>query len=157
VTTDDLEVQVDVAAPREAVWALLGDPTRMGELSPECRRVTWVGDVRAPEVGARFRGVNRRGVSVWATLSRLVEYVPGERIAWESRFAGLPVSRWTYVLADGPDGGTRVVERWHDERHWFVRLVSPAARLTLDAREHNRRGMEVTLQRVRERAEAAVG
>ncbi|WP_088282916.1 SRPBCC family protein [Kineosporia sp. A_224] len=154
MTTDDLEVHVDVAAPREAVWALLGDPTRMGELSPECRRVTWVGDVRAPAVGARFRGVNRRGVSVWATLSRLVEYVPGERIAWESRFAGLPVSRWTYALADSPDGGTRVVEQWHDERHWFVRLVSPVARFTLDAREHNRRGMEITLQRVRDLAEA---
>lgn len=153
MTTSDLEVHVDVAAPRDAVWALLGDPTRMGELSPECRRVTWLGDVREPGVGARFRGVNRRGMNVWATVSRLVEYVPGERIAWESSFAGLPVARWSYTLADIPSGGTRVVEGWTDQRHWFVRVVSPLARLTVDAAEHNRRGMTATLARVRELVE----
>jgi uncharacterized protein YndB with AHSA1/START domain len=149
----DVEVAVDVAVPPDAVWALLADPTRMGEFSPECRRVTWVGDVRETVVGARFRGVNRRGPNVWATASQYVEVVPGRRVAWESRFLGLPVSRWQYDVEPGADGGTRVVESWWDQRHTVVRAVGPVARLTLNAAEHNRRGMAVTLGRIKARLE----
>ena len=152
VPPPDVEVAVDVAAPPDAVWALLADPTRMGELSPECRRVTWVGDVRDTVVGARFRGVNRRGPNVWATLSAYVEVVPGERVAWESRFLGLPVSRWQYAI-EPADGGTRVVESWWDQRHAVVRILGPVARISVNAKEHNRRGMAVTLGRIKARLE----
>lgn len=153
-TPADVEESVDVAAPPDAVWALLDDPTLMGRFSPECRRVSWVAPSSRAEVGARFRGVNRRGPNVWATVSTLVEHVPGERLAWESRFLGLPVSRWAYRLEPTADGGTRVVESWWDQRHAVVRVVGPVARISLDAGEHNRRGMRVTLGRIKAAAEA---
>ena len=150
----DVEVAVDVTAPPDAVWALLADPTRMGEFSPECRRVTWVGDVRDTVVGARFRGVNRRGPSVWATVSSYVDVEPGRRVAWESRFLGLPVSRWQYAI-EPADGGTRVVESWWDQRHLVIRVAGPVARISVNAKEHNRRGMAVTLGRIKARLEKA--
>src|SRR4029077_16460812 len=44
----ELDVSTHIDAPADRVWALLADPTRMGEWSPECQRVTWRGRVQTP-------------------------------------------------------------------------------------------------------------
>ena len=52
----ECEASVIVAAPPEAVWAVVSDVTRVGEWSGECRACVWLGEAVAPVPGARFRG-----------------------------------------------------------------------------------------------------
>lgn len=52
-----------VEAPPETVWALVADVTRMGEWSPETVRCTWVDGATGPELGAAFKGDNKRGLA----------------------------------------------------------------------------------------------
>ena len=50
-----------IDAPPQAVWSVVSDVTRVGEWSGECRGCTWESPSDKAEVGARFRGKNRRG------------------------------------------------------------------------------------------------
>ena len=104
----DVEVSTRIEASPDRVWELVGDPTRMGEWSPECRRVEWVGSATAPAVRARFRGHNRRGWRSWTTTGTIVGYEPGREIAWDVGSAGFathyrPRSDGALAL-DAPDG-----------------------------------------------------
>jgi uncharacterized protein YndB with AHSA1/START domain len=56
-----LEATIDVDAAPAEVWAVVSDLRRMGEWSPECRRMVAWGGVRE---GAWVLGVNRRGPMV---------------------------------------------------------------------------------------------
>jgi hypothetical protein len=54
-------VLADVDASPAAVWAVLADPTRVGEWSGECHRVQWLDGAQAAVPGARTPlTVNRR-------------------------------------------------------------------------------------------------
>lgn len=145
-----VEVSSYVAAPPEKVWAVVGDPARVGEISPECRGIRYRGGATAPAPGVRFTGINRKGALVWATTSTISAYEPGSGLRWDVTMAGLPVSRWEYRLA--PEGaGTRVTQTWQDRRGRIIRLVGlPRAR---DAARHNRAGMRRTLDAVRRLSE----
>jgi hypothetical protein len=55
-----------IEAPREVVYDLVTDVTRMGEWSPECVACEWVDGATGPAVGARFRGRNRHGLARWS-------------------------------------------------------------------------------------------
>ena len=73
---DDVLVTRTVAAPAEAVYALVSDVTRMGEWSPECYRCTWLDGGTGPRQGARFKGWNKQPLGPlplkWATTSTVV-------------------------------------------------------------------------------------
>ena len=61
------EVTVHIDAPPEQVWSLLADIERMGEWSPECYRVNWLGGATSPaQPGARFKGWNKSGLLRWS-------------------------------------------------------------------------------------------
>lgn len=144
-----------IEVPSDRVWELVGDPARMGEWSPECRRVEWVGAATGPAQGARFKGHNRLGWRRWTTLGTVVRYEPGREVAWDVSFAGLPVSRWGYRLEPADDRTACVlVESFEDRRHPVMSVLSPAARGTFDTEAHNRAGMEHTLARVKAAAES---
>jgi len=99
-----LEAATDIRAAPAQVWSVVSDLRRMGEWSPECRRMHVFGEVR---VGARSLGINRRGLVVWPTNSTITRYEPERAIAWrvlESRV------EWSYELQPTPTG-TRLVER----------------------------------------------
>jgi carbon monoxide dehydrogenase subunit G len=145
-----VEVSSYVAAPPRRVWAIVGDPARVGEISPECRRIHYRGSATGPAEGVRFTGVNRKGALVWVTTSTIATYQPEEALVWDVTMAGLPVSRWEFRLLEEGDG-TRVTQTWQDRRGRIIRLVGlPRAR---DAAAHNRAGMRRTLAAVRRLAE----
>lgn len=100
-------------APPEAVWAVVGDPTRTGEWSHECRRLEWTDGATAAVPGARFRGRNRLGRSSWSRLNEVVSVEPGRAITW--RTVPSPVYRdstiWRIEL-EPADGGTRIVQSY---------------------------------------------
>ncbi len=65
--TIQLTVERTIAASPEALYDVVADVTRIGELSPECIKGEWVGKAEGPEVGARFKGTNELGTTSWAT------------------------------------------------------------------------------------------
>lgn len=151
----DVEVKVRVEAPAERVWALVGDPTRMGEWSPECTKVSWTGGAARPAPGARFRGSNRNGVRRWSTLSTIVTCESGAELTWDVSFLGMPVSRWGYRIDPDPDGtACTVVESFTDHRSGLFLALGPIARGVKDVETHNRAGMELTLARIKAAAES---
>lgn len=89
-------VEVEVAAPAEAVWRVLADPTRIPEWSHECCEVELLGPGPVG-VGYRFRGRNRVGHSRWsrvctvfcceveATFAYSTSGGPGDTTAWHFR------------------------------------------------------------------------
>lgn len=105
-TTDasTLEATIEVEATPDQVWAVVSDLERMAEWSPECRMMKVLGAARE---GAHVIGVNKRGLAVWPTNSRIVRYEPGRAIAWrvyENR------TTWSYELDETPTG-TTITER----------------------------------------------
>ena len=153
VTGVSLSTHID-AAPHD-VWPLIADPTRMGEWSPECRRLEWLGPAEGPALGARFRGHNRNGPWRWSTRCTIVRYEPESEISWDVDFYGLPVSRWTYRVQPEDEAQCRLVEEFADRRGPVMRVIGVIGRGVRDAAVHNRRGMEETLRRIRAAAENA--
>lgn len=115
--------EVLVAAPAPQVWELVADPSRIPEFSPE--NLGAATPRPGPlEAGDEFVGHNRRGPVRWSTTVEVLESVPGERFtfrakAWGSARWRVPVriATWSYTFEE-IDGGTRVVETWHDDRDW---------------------------------------
>jgi len=148
------EVSVRIEAPPARVWELVGDPTRMGEWSPECHRVTWAGGDRGPRLGAKFKGHNRLGWRRWTTTGTIVAFAPEREIGWDVDFAGIPIARWGYrILADADGNSCTVVEDFRDRRGRAFQVLGPFARGVRDTDAHNRAGMEQTLARVKAAAE----
>jgi hypothetical protein len=140
----DVHATIRVGAPPETVYALVSDVTRTGEWSPENLGGRWLGGATGPEVGARFRGVNRRDWRRWSTTCTVVTADPGRGFAFDVDVAGVPASRWTYDLT--PDGqGTVVTETWTDRRPRWLAVAAGALMGIPDIRAHNRRNIETTL------------
>lgn len=142
-------VDIDIAAPPDAVWDLVSDVTRMGELSPECYRCAWLDGGTGPREGARFKGWNRQGPLRWSTTSTVVESQRGEVFSFVTKDSA---ATWTYRLTPTADGGTHVVETRTDGdkpllAKVFARVVPGRDQRLVD-------GMAQTLRRLKETAES---
>jgi len=147
--------QMFVAASAESVYQLLADMPRMGEWSPECQHVEWIGDTAAPAVGARFVGHNRggpAGLMKWSRVGRVLVADPRHEIAFVTEEGGKESTIWRYRL-ESVEGGTRITESYE------VKAIPAWARLldipTNRAREL-REGMRHTLARLKATAETAM-
>jgi uncharacterized protein YndB with AHSA1/START domain len=147
------EERIDIAAPPNQVYDMVADLTRMGEWSPECYRVVWVGDATGPSVGAEFRGDNRIGPYRWSVDGKVVSADPAREFAFTTYVNGRESTRWRYRFT--PSGeGTTLTEDY--EFVWatpFVRLGD----LLMPRRRMLERGMRQTLQRIKAKAEAQAG
>lgn len=123
-----------VDAPPAAVFALLADPSRHPELDGTGTvKALLEGPDRLHE-GAAFR-MQMKG---YRTDNVVVEYAPGERIAWRHR--GRHVWRWTLEAAGA---GTRVTEEFDWSAKRAPRLV---AALGVPARAG--KALDATLERL---------
>jgi hypothetical protein len=93
-TTGQAQVEIEGAA--DALYDLVSDVTRMGEWSPETTRCRWIDGASGPEVGARFRGTNRKGLALWATKVQVVVADPGRELAFVTSHRGQDMTRWSY-------------------------------------------------------------
>ena len=153
--TDSDSWSIEIDAPCARVWALISDPTRTPEWSPVCHAVEWVGDVRAPQPGARFRGDNKLNGARWSRECRITEAEPERAFAWSTFVNGQESTLWRYELAPTTDGTlltesyeVRYVPRW-------LRLLwmLPGARAKSDRdRDWN---VRTSLERLKAIAEAA--
>jgi len=149
----DVEVAETVKADPRRVYELVSDLPRMGEWSPENTGGKWLRGASGPEVGARFRGTNRAGIAIWATTVTVTAADPGRNFAFDVDFLGTPISTWEYEFTGG--GGTcTVTERWTDRRPGWMRATSILTGV-VNRRDHNREGMQQTLQRLKASAESA--
>ena len=105
-------VSGDVDADIDAVWAVVRDPTRVGEWSKECVRAEWLGDSTSAVAGARFRGRNRAGLFRWGRTCEVVSAEP-YALVWRTvpTVAYPDSTEWTLSLAR-IDGGTRITQQF---------------------------------------------
>jgi hypothetical protein len=111
-----------MAAPAEAVWALISDLSRMGEWSPENTGGSWIKGATGPRVGACFKGVNRNGVRRWSTTATVVSCEPGRSFEIAVSAGPLSVANWRYEFEE-TELGCRVTESWIDRRGKFTTFV----------------------------------
>ena len=99
---------VTVNAAPEAVYAVVADVTRIGELSPVCKRAQWTDDDHT-----RFTGDNETPERQWTTHCRVDVAEPGKEFAFIN--CGMDgtheLVRWSYTFAPAGDG-TEVTEHW---------------------------------------------
>ena len=149
----DAQATTTIAADPLKVYALVSDLPRMGEWSPENTGGKWIGGANSAEVGARFRGNNKRGVLRWSTTCEVTDATPGKRFAFDVTYGPLSISHWEYTFE--PDGdGCRVTEEWTERRPAWMKVMSVPVMAVADRASHNRRGMEATLAALKVAAEA---
>jgi hypothetical protein len=150
-TLDHDSVSMHMAAPADAIYALIADVTRTPEFSPEILKCTWLDGATGPAVGARFAARNKVPKRPpWTNKPVVTVVEPNKTFAFArtEKFAG--TVEWTYRLA--PDGdGTLVTEQYDvttplSRIGWFVIGVLFNRR---DRRTDLHTGMEQTLQRMR--------
>jgi hypothetical protein len=109
---DITKLSVTVALPVEAtvedVFDALADLTSTPRWSPECVHVSWLGDWRRAEPGARFLGRNRAGEWEWEVIGEVTEVCRPESISWvvlgDAGDPLLPSSTWRYRITERPGG-----------------------------------------------------
>lgn len=127
--------EVLVAAPPDAVWAVLTDVTRVGEWSHEARAARWLDDARG--LGARFGGDNRAGLAGlarWSKVCTITEYDAPHRFAYATAetFIDRASTSWEFDLAP-VDGGTLLRQSYRvlsfaRSREILLSLLIPAHR-----------------------------
>lgn len=99
-----IEATIDIAAPPAKVWALVSDLRNMARWSPQTAK-SFLRGQNGP--GARFLNINRKGLLVWPTQTKVVRYQEGTEIAWRVKEN---FTVWSLRLEPTADGGTRVVQ-----------------------------------------------
>jgi len=149
-----LSVTREINAPAEQVWAMVSDVTRMGEWSPETEGATWLGGATSAAPGVKFRGTNRNGKKKWDTVAKIVAAERGRVLAFRVAAGPLKVAEWRYAF-EPTANGCQVTETWIDQRGVVVKTLGKMLTGVDDRAEHNRSGMEQTLERLKSAAEAA--
>jgi uncharacterized protein YndB with AHSA1/START domain len=152
--TEQVSVSRDIAAPPEKVWAMVSDVTRMGDWSPETTVARWLDDATGPAPGARFRGSNRIEWRRWQTVATVTEAEPGRSFAFRVSAGPIEVAEWSYTF-EPTAAGCRVTESWTDRRPGYFKPIAWLATGVRDRAEHNRAGMDETLERLAYLAERA--
>ncbi|MHA3018740.1 SRPBCC family protein [Mycobacterium sp. BMJ-28] len=145
--------EVTIAAPPDAVYALITDLQAMAALAEETHAMEWVaGAAAAP--GAVFKGHNRNGSKTWTTKCTVTAAEPGRTFAFDVRSTGLPIAHWRYDIV-ATDGGCTVTEQTWDHRPgWFKPLAGLATGIS-DRTSANAEHIKLTLARLKATAESA--
>jgi polyketide cyclase/dehydrase/lipid transport protein len=148
--------QAVISASPDRIYQLVSDLPRMGQWSPECERVEWLGGTTVAAEGDRFVGHNRGGpfgMMRWSRRGRVLAADPGREFAFVTEEGGRESTVWRYRF-ETLEEGTRVTESYE------VRWIPAWARL-LDIPTNRHRelheAMGHTLGRLKTAAEAPAG
>jgi len=151
---DDLCVtaSVRIDARPDVVYGLITDLPTLASLAEEAVAMEWRnGDAVRP--GAVFVGHNENGGRRWTTKCTVTDAEPGRVFAFDVRHTVVPIARWQYDLVPA-DGGCEVTESTWDRRPgWFRKLAGKATGVP-DRAAANTEHIQLTLQRLKQRAEA---
>lgn len=146
-----IEETIEIAAPREKVWALISDPERMSAWSPAVVKTFVRG--RPLGVGTVMVNINRVGLRVWPTTSTIVRF--SEPAEWAQRMRENRTV-WSFTLE--PNGaGTTLTQRREAPNG-----VQPAANALMkiffggvdNFQSQLRTGMQQTLRAIKVAAES---
>jgi uncharacterized protein YndB with AHSA1/START domain len=147
-----IEETIEVDASPAQVWSLVTDLPRMAEWSPQVVR-TFVRGGKRIGLGTRLVNINRDGLKVWPTRSKVIRFEPHREFAFRIKDNG---SIWSFML-EPTATGTRLVQR----RETPDGLTGISRRLTDVAlggqatfQAGLRHGMRQTLSRIKAEAEA---
>lgn len=147
-----LEDSIEITAPVEKVWSLVSDLPRMAEWSPQVVR-TFLRGGRPVRLGSAMVNLNRRGLLMWPTSTKVVRFEPAVEVAFEVRENN---TVWSFTL-EPMAGGTRVVQRREAPNgtsrasHVLVDRLMGGQRVF---QQELRDGMRQTLTRIKVEAEA---
>jgi hypothetical protein len=128
-----------VAAPPEAVFAMLADPRRHGEFDGSGTVRDAVSGPERLALDATF-GMNMRKGVPYRVRNTVVEFEENSRIGW--RHFGRHV--WRYEL-EPVEGGTRIVETFD-----YAPSAAPALLERMKYPQRNREAIRGTLRRLQE-------
>jgi uncharacterized protein YndB with AHSA1/START domain len=100
-----LEQAIDIDAPPAKVWAIVSDPTAIARFSPQVIRTFVRGG--AVRKGTEMFNLNHKGLLVWPTRAKVVEFDPERRFAFRVKDNK---SIWSFTL-EPTERGTRVIHR----------------------------------------------
>jgi len=147
--TDQLiSASTTVDAPPSTVFAILSDPRQHSRIDGSGSVGTVIeGPDQVQAKGETFTVHMKLFGVPYKITNRIVELEQDRRIAWRHFGA----HRWRYELAPTDDGGTTVTETFDYSRYspLWKRLLHVAG-----FPDRNRRGIEQTLDRLRDAAEA---
>jgi uncharacterized protein YndB with AHSA1/START domain len=95
-----LEASTHIKATPEQVWKVVSDLKRMGEWSPQCRKVVVRGGGPVT-LGTKTVNVNKRGLLVWPTTAKVVRFEPNKEIAYKINENN---SVWSFTITPTEDG-----------------------------------------------------
>ena len=83
----------------------MSDLKRMGEWSPQCKKMIIRGEPIG--LGTRTININRRGPLVWPTTAKIICFAPEKELGWRVAENN---TVWSYTL-EPTDGGVKLIER----------------------------------------------
>lgn len=146
-----LEAEIEIAAPPAKVWSLVSELRNMPRWSPQCRKVF----VRGGEVveGASMININRKGLLVWPTQSKVVALESERKVAFRVKENW---TVWSFELSPTDSGGTRLVQRREAPQGISDLSVTLTKRVlggVAPFTEELRSGMQETLRKIKADAE----
>ena len=104
------EATIDIAAPADAVWALVSDIELPARFSGEFRGAEWLDGGTGPQVGAQFVGRNHHvAIGSWETTSTVTACDSPTTFEWTVGDLAEPAATWRFTL-EASDGGTRLTQ-----------------------------------------------
>lgn len=154
------EVDVEIAASPDAVWALVSDIELPARFSNEFQGATWLHPDTPPGIGMQFVGRNEHpAIGSWQVTCTVIEWVEGRTFGWLVGDPEAAAASWRFDLephrdgtrlrfwaqmGPGPSGVTTVIGRNPDAEEQIV-----ANRL-----EQWRENMMATVAGIKDLAEA---
>lgn len=149
--TAPVKASVSIAAGPAAVYALITDLPTLASLAEEAHAMQWQkGGSATP--GAVFKGHNRNGSKTWSTTCTVTDAEPGKTFAFDVKSLIFPVAHWRYDIAPTDTGCTVTESTWDRRAGWFKAIAGRATGIT-DRDTANAKHIELTLQRLKEKAE----
>lgn len=99
------EVTIGVAAPPEALWPLVSDPSVPARFSTELVEARFL-EGESPHVGAEIEGRNANGEFTWTTRSTVIGCDEPTRFAWATGGAEEPAATWSLEIGRAEGGST---------------------------------------------------
>lgn len=108
ITNLSVTVELPVEAPVGDVFDALAEVTSTARWSPECVHLSWLGNWRRAEPGARFLGRNKVGDREWEVTCEVTEVRRPESLSWvvlgDAGDPLAPSSTWRYQITELPGG-----------------------------------------------------
>lgn len=147
-----IEESIEVSAEHVRVWSFVSDLGRMSRWSPQVAKTIVHG--RPIALGTKMTNINRRGVLVWPTRSKVVRFEPHTEIAFRVRDN---FTIWSFTLEPLPDGRTRIIQR-REAPDGISDISDKLTKRFLGGipafQDELREGMRLTLQRIKADVEA---